>query len=209
MSVRSLLGCGLAAWLAGCGGNVVVDGESAGGGDAASGGAGGGTSTPTSTTIPPPSVTPACLDYCAAAAQEKGCFTVEDCHVRCMALYSPGCEAEVEAVLACLPDWLTPACQITYAEDFEDGCGPAIDELWLCGAGAIDGCSSSSSQLVGSTACQGDATCETGELAITCTGTGACTCFVEGDAVGECAMPFTGNEPCVLPLSCCRPIFGL
>ncbi len=182
MSVRWLLGCGLIAWLCGCEGNVAV-------GDR----------------VKP---TPACLDYCAAVTKEKDCFTIGDCHARCMALYSSDCTSETEAALGCLPARLDGTCQIIHS-DLPDACTTALDDSWACNISAIDGCSSDGAQLVGETACEGHATCEAGELAIACTETAECTCFVEGDPVAECAMPFTGTEACSLAFTCCRPVFGL
>lgn len=181
MSVRWLLGCGLAAWLSGCEGTVV------------------------GARVKP---TPACIDYCAAATMEKDCFTIGDCHARCMALYSSDCTSETEAALDCLPLRLDADCQIIHS-DLPDACTTALDDSWACNISAIDGCSHDGSQLVGDSACEGHATCEAGELAITCTETAECTCFVEGEAVAECSMPFSGNEACYLAFTCCRPVFGL
>ena len=124
------------------------------------------------------------------------------------AAHAPACTAEAEALLGCLPDWLSPACQIGYPSNDPEGCGPVINDLEGCADDALDSCSGAGASLVGATACKGQATCAAGDAEITCTPNGTCTCFLDGDVVGTCAMPFTGTEPCLVTVTCCRPFFA-
>ena len=201
MSIRWLSGVCAAALIAGCDGNVLVDATGGGGSGATDGGGGTGGD--------PGAVTPACLAYCEAVVQQQGCFGLDDCHARCMSLYVPGCTAEVEAVLACLPDWLTGACQITYPSNNEDGCLLLIDDLDSCGSGTLDACPTQGPALVGETACEGHWDCPAAQLAISCDQNGQCACLKNGVTVGECSMPFTGIEACTQPFTCCHAFFDL
>lgn len=182
--------------LAACGGRVLFDDGSAGGGGDAS------TSASTST----PGLTQACVDYCDAVVARESCFELDDCLERCSAFYQPACAPEVEAMLACLPEWLSSVCQILYAQDPPYGCQPEIDALAQCAIRST-GCFVGS-ELVGSTGCVGSGECDSRRLDIRCDDTGACSCERDGEPLGACAMPFAGVEACSLDFSCCRPTFG-
>jgi hypothetical protein len=199
MSIRWLTAI-VALSLSACGGRVVFDDGGSGGGTDASTGT--GTSTSTGTL----GVTQACLDYCDAVASSQGCFTLDDCHERCEAFYQPSCAAEVEAMLTCLPEWLSDACQIYYAENPPYGCQPEIDGVAQC-AIRSSGCFVGA-ELVGSTGCVGSGECDAQRYEVRCDDDGGCSCEQNGEPVGACAMPFTGVEPCSLDFSCCRPFFG-
>jgi hypothetical protein len=209
----------VAALAAGCGGTVLVDSEAGGGGEGGANGAGGeggdiavtttsaATTTSTDTvTIPPAQVTQACLDYCAAIDETTSCYSLEDCHARCMSFYLPGCTAETESVLACVPEWLSGICQIGYPDDPWGGCTAAFDALTVCGQQAAGFCSYGY-DLVGSTACTGEMSCSGTNRAVTCDSTGKCACTEDGMLVGGCAMPFAGAEACSLVYSCCQAFF--
>lgn len=190
--------------LSACGGRVLFDeGSSGGGGDASTSA---NTSTATATTTPTPGLSEACVEYCDAVVARVGCFTLDDCHERCMAFAQPSCAAEVESMLACLPDWLTDACQILYAQDPPYGCQPEIDALAQCAIRST-GCFLGA-ELVNRTGCVGGGECEGRRFDIRCDDAGACSCEQDGEPVGACAMPFSGTEACSLDFSCCRPFFG-
>lgn len=185
--------------LSACGGQVLFDDGTGGGGDAS-------TSANDSTGTTTPGLGEPCVDYCDAVVARVGCFTLDDCLDRCRSFYQPSCTAEVEDMLACLPEWLNDACQITYAQDFPYGCQPEIDALSQC-AFRSTGCFLGA-ELVGSTGCAGGGECDARRYDIRCDDAGACSCQLEGEPVGACAMPFAGAEACSLDFSCCRPFFG-
>lgn len=187
--------------LSACGGQVRFDDGAGGGGDAST-----TANTSTGSTTPTPGPTEACVDYCDAIVARQGCYALEDCHDRCRSFYQPSCTAEVEATLSCLPDWLSDACQILYAQDPPYGCQPEIDALAQCAIRST-GCFLGA-ELVGSTGCVGGGECDARRYDIRCDDAGACSCQLDGQPVGACAMPFAGAEACSLDFSCCRPFFG-
>jgi hypothetical protein len=209
MSIRWLVVAGAAALLSACGGNVLVEKDGEGGGGSGGSEGGGGATGTTGTSVPPGDVTPACLDYCASVVESKSCFGLEECHGRCMSFYIPGCAAEVEVMLGCLPEWLNEACQITYADDPSDGCTPAVDAMWSCASQAAPSCMGTEAEIVPETGCKGSSTCSSLKFEVNCEDDAVCTCRQNGIEVGSCSMPFTGTEPCVVPLSCCRAFFNL
>lgn len=185
--------------------------DKGGGGSGDTGGDGGTTTSTTSTTttsttttitIDPDEVTPACKSYCDEVTQTKGCFDLPDCHARCMGFYVEGCTAQVEAVLACIPPWLTDACQITYPD--AGGCYAEMWDLSDCAVDAFSTCQSWGGELVDDSACTGIADCPAFELGISCDATGACICAKDNVEVGSCGMPFSGAEACSVLSNCCR-----
>jgi hypothetical protein len=211
-SIRWFLGACAAALLAGCGGKVLTDRDGpGGGGEGGSNGSGGATSTSTGTsTDPAPAgVTPACLEYCESVTQVQGCFGVQDCHDRCMAIYVPECTPEVEAVLACLPAWLSDECQISYPYDPDEGCLWPEWDLFDCGFNALGGCTSTEGWPSGELGCTSETECPGTLLEIDCDEKGQCWCIQDDIPVGWCGMPFAGGEACSPGYHCCRELFAL
>jgi hypothetical protein len=207
MPIRWLALAGAALCLSACGGTILFEEDGAGG-------AGGRTfsssndasSTSTGTSTPPADLTPACAHHCDAVAS-AGCFDLDHCRAGCMALYGSGCDEQVEALLACLPEWLSGACQILYAEDPPYGCGTLFDEANYCNI-AASACDMSGAEITGNVSCAGRGTCGAYDYEIACDDGARCTCKLGGELVGECAMPFAGAEACVLGVSCCRGFFA-
>lgn len=150
--------------------------------------------------------TAACLDYCAQIA-DKGCFSQTSCHDRCTSLYVGGCTNEVEDVLACLPDWLNELCRPGYPTS--GGCSWPMTALRLCGEETLEVCTDGGGSLIGDASCTASYTCGGAELGMDCSDQANCTCKLDGEVVGTCAMPFSGLDACTPAFSCCRPFWGL
>lgn len=211
-SIRWFLGACAAALIAGCGGKVVMDsdgaGQSNGSGGATSSGPSTSTSSGTSISTDPnvPGVTQACVEYCEAI-EVQGCFDVQDCHGRCMAIYVPECIPEVEAALACLPPWLSDQCVTGYPYNSDDGCMWLMDDLFDCSFAALGNCDSTDG--TGSLGCTGETQCPGTQLDVECDEDGQCLCIQDGVLVGSCAMPFVGGDACSPGYHCCRPFYVL
>lgn len=187
--------------IAGCGGNVVVDGPGTGG----SGGEGGnGTtsgSTTSSTTVSPPS-------YCAAFCNQYsslGCLggtDVNDCTDGCVSAFQQyeSCEAELQGLYDCILGEVAQqgcalngeVCQkesISFAE-----CTSTTGSCFEYACDFFDG------------GCYCDGECGGSYLEAQCKDAGSsyfCSCMVDGQEVGTCE----GSPECGIFAGCCSGYF--
>jgi hypothetical protein len=206
--------------IAACGGIAIVDqadddgdtvtaaSSGAGGGSTTSsagvGGEGAGTSSSSSSGSGPHDAV--CMTFCAEA-EPVGCPKGGDCMQRCLGAFVNGCDAEVEAMLACTPKLLNENCQIHYPDD-DNTCHDIIAfDLNPCFLTSFDAkCDSSEGMALEGGACSGTASCDIGQLSMNCDGQGTCSCFVDGELLGTCQSFLNGAEFCFPWASCCTPL---
>ena len=189
-----------------CGGSVVFVED---GGEGGSGGSGPTTASSTTktttkattTTTGPSSVstgvalTP-CETFCGAPSGE--CFGA-DCEQVCASIYTPGCEAESDALILCYAQYLNAGCGIgsecfgpenaysacvsqpTDCQDFEcDGQGDYCDCYGQCfGTNLEQYCYATPSSI-------------------------ECTCYGDFGTIGTCSQP---SLSCSLDTGCCKQFF--
>jgi len=123
--MTSRVPCLFAAWfvvLVGCGGTVVfVEDDDGSGANGPGSGPGSG-----------PGAGPG--DSCAALCAIAGaCLEGTDCSSTCLALYVDGCEAEADALVACLAENLGPDCNPGF------GCNSQLASYGICAGGSSSG----------------------------------------------------------------------
>jgi hypothetical protein len=198
-----LLGMGLAAalgWAAGCGGNVVVDGEGAGGsGGTTTTGPGG----PTTTTGPGGDPPTTCEALCGLLDQ-LDCGAGATCVSDCLDFYAAtsDCSAEVDAYFSCVIANSTD-CNLDPVE-----CEVALQKFDECLNGTT-GCTGSVECYGGSDgSCGCKGYCNNQDVSVDCapdpSGYYLCGCVMGGELVGTCQEL---NPTCDLQGGCCAPYF--
>ncbi len=151
----------------------------------------------------------ACDEYCSAA-QEVGCPQSGECVDDCLSQVELGCVAQLVDLLECMRPALAEDCVpraaggkvACAAELFEyNDCLPAIVSGRTCGP------STAMSPGGGDVSCQGDWTCEDLAFGVSCDAEGACTCRVNGQAIGTCTKPVLSAYFCSPHASCCTSMF--
>lgn len=194
---KGLLGMSLAAalaWAAGCGGNVVVDGQGGEGASSSTTGSG----TPQTR----------CSTMCDLLAS-SGCSDTTTCPSDCLGIYdaAPGCVPEVDAYIDCIIANFSPSC----APPLQ--CLAVAEQLAVCVAGTnpSPGCADGVECYGGSDgSCGCKGLCNGVEASVDCapgpSGAFDCICAANGTQVGTCQE---ASPTCDIQSGCCAPfIFG-
>jgi hypothetical protein len=180
--------------MAGCGGNVTVDGS---GGEGAAGGGGGTTTTPTPATY--------CQSICNQAGQ-YGCVDpseVSACVDSCVSLFQQysQCTTEIYGLYDCaVGQFATSGC------NGSDSCQQQANAFSVCVGGEPPTCGTAAcSGSQDACSCQGE--CDGQVLEADCQvskGGNQCVCLIDGNSVGACNdMSLT----CDIYGGCCSAYF--
>jgi hypothetical protein len=185
MHLRGLVTVGsLVLGVAACGGNVVVD----------LGGNGGASTTATATTGT--GGADLCGQACGALVA-RGCAGA-GCVAACEGVLSGACSDAATSLLSCLRDQAAGASSC-----FIDACMASRDALQACAAQGS--CDSPVFGTGGPDVCVGKGICAAVERAVSCDGSGACSCLLGSGTVGACQEP--GPFLCDFADGCCAHVF--